>query len=65
MRLESLFCDLIKISVGEQRLTLPSLTHDDWIYLFQKAQQHAVVGVCIAGIQHLKVQGIYLSNDVY
>lgn len=57
-----LLIEIIRISIGtgEGLSRIPS--SDDWKKLFLSAQKHALIGICFAGIQKLRINGDVASN---
>lgn len=53
-----LFFDLLRISIGVESCLSKNPSDDEWQVLFELAQKHALVGVCLAGLEELSNQGV-------
>lgn len=51
---ESLFFDLIRVSLGNQAHLSRAPKESEWIYIYELVKKQSLVGVCFVGIQRLQ-----------
>ncbi len=57
MDIQEVFFALLRMSLGQKDRAEKELSENDWKCLFALAEKHAVLGVCLAGLDTLDKQG--------
>ena len=55
-KLQDLFFELIRISIGASDCMSKTPTNEEWPMLYEMAKKQSVVGVCFAGVHRLRLQ---------
>ena len=63
--MEKLFYELVKAAIGKQKCLTSMPSAQEWLALFDMAQEQALVGVCFAAVKKLQTQGQAPTNEVY
>ena len=58
MEMHEVFFDLLRLSLGQDIKIDQGLTPEDWKALYELAENHAVLGVCLAGLEAMDKQGL-------
>ena len=55
-KLQDLFFELIRISIGASDCMSKTPTNEEWPMLYEMAKKQSIVGVCFAGVYRLRLQ---------
>lgn len=55
--IQELFYFMLRMALGQEYVEIKELSKDDWMALYELAERHTVLGVCLAGLEIMDKQG--------
>lgn len=53
MKIDSIFFELIRVAIGTSDSLSQTPSNKEWEALYKMAEKQSLLGVCVAGLQHL------------